>query len=80
MTGLHDGDLERFVARLRAKLERGAREYGDRSLSRPLTELLTEVEDELVDTAGWALLIWTRLQRLRSRLGRVEQLGGSNDA
>jgi hypothetical protein len=74
---LREGDVERFVERLRAKLDRGAREYGERSFSRPLTELLTEVEDELIDTAGWSLLIWSRLERLRSEIERLER--GGND-
>jgi hypothetical protein len=76
MTSLRDGDVERFVERLRAKLELGARVYGDRSFSRPLTELITEIGDELVDTAGWALLLHTRLERLRGQIERVEQEGG----
>ena len=74
MTNL-DHHLDRFVARLRARLEAGAATYGDRSFTRPAAELVDEIQQELEDVCGWSLLLWIRLERLR---GVVEQheLGG----
>lgn len=63
--------IDRFVTRLRARLAAGAREYGDRSFTRPPAELVDEVMQELEDVAGWSLLLWLRLDRLR---GAVEHL------
>ncbi len=64
MTLRHD-DLDRFVERLRARLEAGATTYGASSFERPAAELLDEVQQELEDVCGWSLLLWIRLDRLR---------------
>ncbi|MCA8975202.1 MAG: hypothetical protein KDC98_10795 [Planctomycetes bacterium] len=69
--------LDRFVARLRARLTAGAREYGDTSFTRPAADLVDEIQQELEDVCGWALILWLRLDRLRDR---VSQLGeGESD-
>ena len=70
-----DADLDRFVQRLRARLEAGAATYGNTSFTRPAAELVDEIQQELEDVCGWSLLLWIRLERLR---GVVEQheLGG----
>jgi hypothetical protein len=67
---IRDADLDRFVARLRARLEAGATTYGDTSFTRPAAELVDEIQQELEDVAGWGFLLWIRLDRLR---GAVEQ-------
>ena len=64
-----DAALDRFVARLRARLAAGAATYGDRSFTRPAAELVDELQQKLEDVCGWGLLLWIRLDRLR---GRVE--------
>jgi hypothetical protein len=76
-TGKSDLDtyLDRFVARLRARLEVGAREYGDRSFTRPAAEGVDEVQQELEDVAGWGLLLWIRLERLRGRVEHLDEGG-----
>ena len=76
-----DAHLDRFVARLRARLVAGAATYGDRSFTRPAAELVDEVQQELEDVCGWSLLLWIRLERLRGRiepLGTDVQQGGKN--
>ena len=40
--------------------------------ARPAAELVTEVMEELEDVAGWSLLLWIRLDRLREQ---VESIG-----
>jgi hypothetical protein len=70
---IHDDDIAAFVSELRARLAVGAVQYGDSSFRRPLVEVIGEIEQELLDTAGWALIAWTRLQRLRERVARIER-------
>ena len=54
-----------FVAHVRARLEAGRQEYGDRSFDRPPAELLGEIEQELLDVCGWAYVLWSSVRRLR---------------
>jgi hypothetical protein len=60
--------MDRFVARLRHRLEVGAKTYGTVSFTRPMTGLVDEVMAELEDISGWSVLLWTRLDRLRARV------------
>ena len=76
---LRPEDVERFVARLRERLDTGAREYGDSSFRRPAVELLSEIQDELVDVAGWGLLLWTRIARLREQVSRLSDEGANDE-
>lgn len=77
MTTLDD-HIDRFVARLRARLAAGAREYGDRSFTRPLPELIDEIQQELEDVAGWGLIAWVRLEEIRLQVGDLNA-GGAHD-
>lgn len=70
-------DLDRFVHHLRARLEIGARVYGNTSFRRPEVELIDEVQAELEDVAGWGLLR-VRMERLRARIERAQPPGGSD--
>lgn len=54
-----------FVDRLRARLAQGRRDYGDESLDRAPAELLAEIEQELLDVAGWSVVLLHRIARLR---------------
>jgi hypothetical protein len=62
--------LDTFVGKLRARLQAGAKEYGDRSFQRPPGELVEEVQQELEDVCGWGLLLWLRLEGMRERLSQ----------
>jgi hypothetical protein len=55
-----------FVEQVRARLAQGAREYGDRSFDRPISELLGEIEQELLDVCGWSFLLWCKLRALQA--------------
>lgn len=74
-----DAALDRFVARLRARLVAGAVTYGDTSFTRPAADLVDEVMQELEDVSGWALLLWTRLDRLRGDIERAASPEGEED-
>jgi hypothetical protein len=66
---LDNATFDRFVNRLRARLQAGAKEYGDVSFTRPVVELVDEIQQELEDVSGWSLLLWSRLEKLRRRVG-----------
>lgn len=54
-----------FFAELDAKLDAGARQYGERSFERPAPELIAELQAEALDIAGWGWILWDRLERLK---------------
>lgn len=54
-----------FASDVGARLDQGAREYGDRSFSKDPRVLVMEIEEELLDVAGWAFILWTRIRALR---------------
>ena len=68
--------LTRFVDRVRARLATGAKQHGDRSLTRPPAELVSEVMEELEDVTGWSAILWARLERLRNAVERLDTQGG----
>lgn len=67
-----------FAADLRRRLEAGAQEYGDRSFSRDPDELLREIDEEILDIAGWAYVLRVRLGRLR-QARRDAGAGGASE-
>lgn len=62
-------DWPAFVEHAGRRLQAGRRTYRDRSFSRPLQELVGEVEEELLDVAGWAYILWRRVHTLRGKVG-----------
>ena len=68
------GESEEFFQRIRERLEKGGVEYGGRSFSKPIRELLSEVEEEIVDTAAWSFIAWTRLRDIMRRLDEEGKL------
>lgn len=65
--------LDRFIANVRARLEAGAIQYGNRSFRRPLPELLIEIQEELEDVCGWSAILWVRLEQLREAVENAER-------
>lgn len=55
-----------FFSVLRERLKLGRAVYGDKSFSREPSELLTELEQEALDLAGWGYILWTRVQRAKA--------------
>ena len=70
-----DAELARFMGRVRARLAAGARDYGDASFHRPVGELVDEIQQEVEDVAGWGLILWLRLDRMREAVDRVAAEG-----
>ena len=63
-----------FIERLRARWAQGADAYGDRSYGQASGDLITELQEELIDVAGWALPLFHRLEKLRQTADRLERL------
>ena len=59
--------LIKFWNQLWLKLERGAKEYGDASFDRPRDELWGEIQEECIDIAGWAYVLWLKVEALKRR-------------
>jgi hypothetical protein len=61
-----------FTAAVGDRLAKGQRAYGDASLRARPAVLARELEEELLDVAGWGFLLWLRVRalggRFRSRL------------
>lgn len=65
--------LPDYFAEVRSKMERGKRDYGDRSLTRPLKELAQELRAEAVDLAGWGAIVWKRSVELEAAIDALEE-------
>lgn len=64
-------DLEAFIENIRERYQKGKRVYGDASFDRPVVELITEIQQELEDVAGWSAIVWSQLEGLRRKLERI---------
>jgi len=72
-TGIDFDDVEgaerrQFLDALAARLEVGARDYGNASFEKPVAMTSTEILDEALDIAGWAYILWVQLRRRCERL------------
>lgn len=67
-------DFGEFSRCVRARLELGKRQYGERSAGRPLAELAAELEEEVLDLMGWSFWVWRRVRQLRE-IGRYIEGG-----
>jgi len=61
-----------FSAHVSSRLEAGRGSYGDASFRKSLDALAGEVEEELLDVAGWSFILWTRVRGLRERLRELD--------
>ena len=68
-------ELETFQDLMKSRMEDGYREYGDTSFGKSLRSLLQEIQEELVDTANWAFIGYSKLQRIREKLDQAEKEG-----
>lgn len=63
-----------FTEAVLERLDMGARQYGDKSLDLDSTRLLVEIEQEMLDVMGWGFLLFSRIQLLKEKLERIEQV------
>lgn len=57
-----------FVGQVAARLEKGERDYGDQSFERSEKELLTELQQEALDLAGWGFVLWQKIERAKAKI------------
>jgi hypothetical protein len=50
------GEQANYHAQVAQRIRIGSEQYGDRSLTRQLTELLDEINEEAADIGGWAVI------------------------
>lgn len=67
-----DNDWPVYVEAVNERLENGCRVYGDSSFDRDPYSLISEIQDELKDVAGWSFILWKRLETLRAKLAAVK--------
>jgi uncharacterized protein YhdP len=65
---------ENFLSAVQDRLEVGHVEYGDKSHSRPPEDLLGEINEELLDVAGWSAILHRRVARMQQRVAAFENL------
>ena len=57
-----------FTRAVASRLDKGPCDYGRRSFDQPPAAFVGEVEEEILDTAAWSSILWTRVRRLREAL------------
>lgn len=55
--------VDDWLRAIDARLDTGARQYGDRSFVRPAAVTLQEIDQELVDLPGWIYVLWCQAAR-----------------
>lgn len=65
-------DYQQFLSDLAAKLDRGAKEYGEVSFSRDPLELIEELKAECLDLAGWGYILWHRLEKMKETIMKLK--------
>lgn len=63
--------FSKFIKALDKKMEKGFHEYGDKTFSRNILELLNEIQDELLDTCGWSNALWVKIEKLKEYLKKM---------
>jgi len=59
--------LPKFVKLLDQKMLKGFYSYGDKSFSRDPKELMNEIQAEIIDIAGWGMVLWQRIEDLKKK-------------
>ena len=61
-----------FTEAVRSRLEKGRAEYRNRSFTRSPGDLMAELQQEVLDLAGWGFVLWHRLEAMRTALNGTE--------
>lgn len=59
---------QHFLRLLEERFQKGAEEYGDRSYRKCYSDLIDEIEQEIVDICGWAFFVFHRLHEMAEKL------------
>jgi hypothetical protein len=60
--------FKKFTEELDDKLFKGYMQYGDKSFDLPPKKLIKELKQEVLDIAGWGLILWVRLEEMEKAL------------
>jgi hypothetical protein len=63
-----DREFAEFVSDLASRLDVGGAEYQGKSFQKTPNELVDEIRAELIDVAGWAFILLTRINRLKAKV------------
>ena len=58
--------FNRFMKELDRKLKKGFEEYGDISFRRSTSGLISEMQEECLDFAGWGIILWVKLEEMKN--------------
>jgi len=47
--------------------------FDNRSLDKPHLDLIEEIQQELEDIAGWGVLLWIRLERVKTLAKQLDE-------
>ena len=64
---------ERFSAKVHARLVEGERVFDNKALDKANLDLVDEIQQELEDIAGWGVLLWIRLERIKELAKQVDE-------
>lgn len=65
---LNEAEVDIYFAELRQRLRVGAECYGDKSFDKTNERLAQEIQEELLDVAGWGFILWEKMQRLKAKM------------
>ena len=63
-----------FTDRILKRLERGRVDYGDASFTRPLTQLVGEIQQEVDDIVGWSFITHNKLEEIGRKVKKLEEM------
>jgi len=70
--GLNLEELKEYLGKIKSRVEDGAIEYGKESEEdidgQSFGEMMHEIEQEVLDIAGWGFLVWRKFNRLQRKL------------
>ena len=57
-----------FMDKVHVRMEAGAKSYGDVSFQKSVTDLLTDIQQELEDVCGWSGVLWGKIEMLKDAI------------
>jgi len=57
-------DWYNFTEDMHVRMEKGQQEYGDTSFETAPKETVKEIQEELLDVANWAFILWRKIDKL----------------
>jgi hypothetical protein len=67
--------LSPFISKMMKRIGMGQKKYGDAWTEMPISQLIEEVEAELLDIPNYCLFLYIRLQKLKAQLSRLDSSG-----